>query len=35
MLEGLSPEKRLSYIGSTCVAGQWNTPAEVTRTTTD
>src|ERR671931_185534 len=28
-LEGDSPEKRLSYIGSTCVAGQRNVPAVV------
>src|SRR5882762_11004820 len=30
-LEGDNPEKRLSYIGATCVAGQRNIPAAVAR----
>ncbi len=35
MLEGDSPEKRLSYIGTTCVAGQRNVPAAVARASTE
>ena len=35
MLEGDNPEKRLSYIGSTCVAGQRNVPAAVARAKTE
>jgi hypothetical protein len=35
MLEGDSPEKRLSYIGATCVAGQRNAPAAVARAKTE
>ena len=30
-LEGDRPEKRLSYMGATCVAGQRNVPAAVAR----
>jgi hypothetical protein len=34
-LEGERPEKRLSYIGATCVAGQRNVPAAVARAKTE
>ena len=35
MLEGDNPEKRLSYIGTTCGAGQRNVPAAVARANTE
>ena len=34
-LDGERPEKRLSYIGTTCVAGQRNVPAAVARASTE
>jgi hypothetical protein len=34
-LDGDKPEKRLSYIGATCVAGHRNVPAAVARTNTE
>src|SRR5271165_7617767 len=34
-LEGERPEKRLSYIGTTCVAGQRKVPAAVARANTE
>src|SRR5439155_14057539 len=33
--DGERPEKRLSYIGTTCVAGQRNVPAPVARASTE
>ena len=35
MFEDDNPEKRLSYIGTTCVAGQRNVPAAVARASTE
>jgi hypothetical protein len=34
-LEGVRPEKRLSYIGKTCVAGHRNLPTAVARARTE